>query len=172
MSTEPDEARLAVTSRRTLFVGAGAVGAGALLAACGNGDDVSEPGPPPETQDDRPGDGPETAPEDDGPDDGADGVLAQVDEIEVGGGVIVGSERVVITQPTEGDFRGFSAICTHMGCTVSSIGDGTINCACHGSQYSIEDGSVVRSAPELTPDTQNPLPEVDISVDGDRIIRA
>jgi Rieske Fe-S protein len=29
-----------------------------------------------------------------------------------------------------------------MGCTVGSVSD-TINCPCHGSMFSIEDGSVV-----------------------------
>jgi Rieske Fe-S protein len=171
MNGEPDRTSLGVTSRRTLFAGAGALGAGALLVACGNGE-ADEPGPPADTNDGAPADDSQTAPDDGGPADDADGALAQVDEVEVGGGVINTSERVVITQPVEGDFRGFTAICTHQGCTVSTVSNGTINCACHGSRYSIEDGSVVQSAPELTPDTQNPLAEVEISVDGDRIIRA
>jgi Rieske Fe-S protein len=29
-----------------------------------------------------------------------------------------------------------------MGCTVDSVGGGVITCPCHGSQYSIVDGSV------------------------------
>lgn len=174
MSAEPDAIRHGVTrpgetSRRTFFAGAGAVGVGALLAACGNGNENGEGAPPPDTGDGPP-DGPDTGPEP--PQDESDGALAQVDEVEVGGGVINAGERVVITQPAGGDFRGFTAICTHMGCTVSSVNNGTINCACHGSRYSIEDGSVVQSAPELTPDTQDPLSEVEISVDGDRIVRA
>ena len=49
---------------------------------------------------------------------------------------------VVVTQPTAGTFKAFSSTCTHMGCTVSSVKNGTINCPCHGSRYSIADGSV------------------------------
>ena len=48
----------------------------------------------------------------------------------------------MVTQPTRGRVQGFTAVCTHQGCLVSSVSDGTINCACHGSKYSIEDGDV------------------------------
>jgi Rieske Fe-S protein len=90
--------------------------------------------------------------------------------VEVGGGIILGDQGVVLTQPSSGEFKGFSATCTHQGCTVSSISDGTINCPCHGSRFSIEDGSVVQAASGLTTDTQAPLPEVPINVDGDSIL--
>nr|WP_246400893.1 Rieske (2Fe-2S) protein [Jiangella mangrovi] len=83
--------------------------------------------------------------------------------------MILADQGVVITQPTAGDFRGFSSVCTHQGCTVTSVGDGTIDCACHGSRFSIEDGSVVQAAAGLSPDDQDPLPEVAVSVDGDQI---
>jgi Rieske Fe-S protein len=36
-----------------------------------------------------------------------------------------------------------AAICTHMGCTVDQAANGTIDCPCHGSQFSVKDGSVV-----------------------------
>ena len=98
-----------------------------------------------------------------------DNVVAGTGEVEVGGGLILADQRIVITQPTEGDFRGFSAVCTHQGCTVSAVRDGTIDCACHGSRFSIEDGSVVQAASGLTPESQDPLPEVAVSVEGDQI---
>jgi Rieske Fe-S protein len=86
----------------------------------------------------------------------------------VGGGLVVSEHRVVITQPTAGDFRAFSAICTHLGCTVTSVSDGTINCPCHGSRFSIEDGSVVE--PALGSSAQQPpLPAAAITVNGDAI---
>ena len=60
-----------------------------------------------------------------------------ISAVPVGGGVILADEQVVITQPQEGVFQAFSAVCTHQGCVVSEVSDGTINCPCHGSRYSI-----------------------------------
>ena len=70
-------------------------------------------------------------------------VIAKTSQVPEGGGIILQDAGVVVTQPDAGDFKGFSDICTHMGCPVSSVSGGTINCNCHGSQYSITDGSVV-----------------------------
>jgi Rieske Fe-S protein len=119
--------------------------------------------PPPANDDDpNPGDA-----DDDGNDE--DVVSASTSDVEIGGGVILEDDRVVITQPTEGEFRGFSAVCTHQGCAVNAISDGTINCPCHGSRYSIVDGSVVQAAAGLTPEAQDPLPGVSVQVDGDQV---
>ena len=49
-----------------------------------------------------------------------------------------------MTQPTAGTFKAFSAICTHQGCMVGEVADGTIICPCHGSQFTIADGSVAQ----------------------------
>jgi Rieske Fe-S protein len=61
----------------------------------------------------------------------------------------------VVTQPKPGDFKGFTNICTHMGCPVHDV-TSTINCTCHGSQYSITDGSVV-TGPATQPLAAKPL---------------
>jgi Rieske Fe-S protein len=84
-------------------------------------------------------------------------------DIPVGGGTIYPDLEVVVTQPTRGEFKAFSAICTHQGCTVGQVAHGTIDCPCHGSEFSVKDGSVVRG-----PATQ-PLPEKRVTVNGDRI---
>ncbi|WP_353953677.1 Rieske (2Fe-2S) protein [Knoellia sp. S7-12] len=68
--------------------------------------------------------------------------LAKKAEIPVGGGKVIESAKVVITQPTAGEYKAFSAVCTHQGCTVSGVADGTINCACHGSKFDIATGEV------------------------------
>ena len=68
--------------------------------------------------------------------------------------------QTVITQPKKGEFKAFSAICTHQGCIVAAVTT-TINCPCHGSKYSITDGSVVN------PPAPKPLPPKTIKVDGD-----
>jgi Rieske Fe-S protein len=160
MSDERLESVAGATSRRALFAGAGAIGASAVLAACGSDGPDGGPGPaaPPGGNGDNGDNG------DNGGEQG-DGVLTTTGEVEVGGGVILTQQRVVITQPSEGDFRGFSAICTHEGCLVATVNDGTITCPCHGSRFSIEDGSVMQGAIA----GQGPLAAVDIEVDGSEI---
>jgi Rieske Fe-S protein len=81
----------------------------------------------------------------------------------VGGGTVLGDQEVVVTQPTEGEFMAFSAVCTHQGCLVQSVSEGKINCPCHGSAFSVEDGSVV------TGPAQTPLERRTVSVEGDQI---
>ena len=84
-------------------------------------------------------------------------------DIPVGGGKIFADEKIVVTQPTAGEFKAFSSICTHQGCPVTKIADGTIDCTCHGSKYSIEDGSVEEGpAPK-------PLPQKAVTVTGDTL---
>ena len=90
-------------------------------------------------------------------------VLAKTTDIEVGGGAIFADEQVVVTQPSAGEFKCFTSICTHQGCPVTSVSDGTINCDCHGSQYSIEDGSVITGPATF------PLAEEQITVSGSEI---
>jgi Rieske Fe-S protein len=89
--------------------------------------------------------------------------LAKTSEIPVGGGKIFKDEKVVVTQPTKGEFKAFSDICTHQGCQVTSVSGGTINCPCHGSKFHITDGSVAN------PPADKPLPEKQIRVTGDSI---
>ena len=96
----------------------------------------------------------------------ADAKLAATADVPVGGGVILADAQLVITQPKAGTFKAFSAICTHQGCTVSSVENGTINCPCHGSEFAIADGSVVAGpAPK-------PLPAQSIKVSGGSITAA
>ncbi len=91
------------------------------------------------------------------------GALASTSEIPVGGGTIFPAKLVVVTQPAAGEYKAFSAVCTHMGCTVGQVANGTIDCPCHGSQYSIKTGAVVGGpAPK-------PLPAKKIKVTGDSI---
>lgn len=89
--------------------------------------------------------------------------LAKAADIPEGGGKIFKEQKVVVTQPQKGEFKAFSAICTHQGCTVSKVADGTIDCACHGSEFHIADGSVAKG-----PATE-PLPEEKITVSGGSI---
>jgi Rieske Fe-S protein len=93
----------------------------------------------------------------------AAGALAATSDIPVGGGKIFDTQLTVVTQPTAGEFKAFSAVCTHMGCTVNQIADGRIDCPCHGSEYSITDGAV------LAGPAPRPLPAKTIKITGDSI---
>ena len=96
----------------------------------------------------------------------ADAKLSATADVPVGGGVILTDSQLVITQPKAGTFKAFSAICTHQGCAVSTVENGTINCPCHGSEFAITDGSVVAGpAPK-------PLPAQAIKVSGGSITAA
>ena len=93
----------------------------------------------------------------------AKGELAKVADIPVGGGKVFKDRNVVVTQPTQGTIKCFSAICTHQGCTVGDVSGGTINCPCHGSKFKVADGSVANG-----PATK-PLEVVNVTVSGDTI---
>jgi Rieske Fe-S protein len=87
--------------------------------------------------------------------------ITKTSDVPVGSGVIVGD--VVVTQPSAGQFKGFSAKCTHAGCTVNKVADGTIDCPCHGSKFNL-DGSVANG-----PATK-PLEPQAVTVQGDSIV--
>ncbi|MGW6021382.1 Rieske (2Fe-2S) protein [Streptomyces sp. NPDC055099] len=143
-------------SRRSVVAAAGVVSLAAALAACGESDD----GYGSDQADEQ------TPAEADAPEGAAGAALAKTSEIPVGGGKIFKDQGVVVTQPTEGDFKAFSNRCTHKQCPVTSVEGGTINCPCHGSKFSIADGSV-KAAP-----APKPLPAAEIKVDGDTITLA
>ncbi|WP_330456954.1 Rieske (2Fe-2S) protein [Streptomyces sp. NBC_00820] len=89
--------------------------------------------------------------------------LARTAEIPEGGGKIFKERKIVVTQPAKGEFKAFSAICTHQGCTVAKVADGTIDCPCHGSRFHIADGTVAHG-----PATRA-LPAEQIKVEGNSI---
>jgi Rieske Fe-S protein len=133
-------------TRRTVLL---ATGAAALAAGCGsdggNGGD---------------GGGGGTSP------DAAGQELISTAGVPVGGGTVLADEKIVVTQPEEGDFKAFSAICTHQNCVVADVADGTVNCTCHGSRFRITDGSVEQGP------APRPLPGERITVEGNSIRRA
>ncbi len=90
-------------------------------------------------------------------------VLAATAEIPIGSGKIFTAERVVVTQPARDTYRAFSAVCTHVGCILNRISDGTIICPCHGSRFKIADGAVV-TGPAPTPLPKKPIKIIDGTV--------
>ena len=157
-------------SRRTLLAGAG-VTCAALLTGCTTYDanNGGLAGPPPSSG----------APATSGvsvPDDGvtsgaaagassAAAALTSTSAVHEGGGTIIGGKNIVITQPEAGTFKAFTAVCTHAGCIVNSVSGGTINCPCHGSKFSIKDGSVVNGP------AASPLATIAIEVEGSSIVQ-
>ena len=92
----------------------------------------------------------------------AAGLTAKAADIPVGSGTIFAEAQTVVTQPAAGQFKAFTSICTHQQCPVTEVTD-TINCKCHGSKFSITDGSVVsQPAP-------SPLAAKSVTVDGDMV---
>ena len=89
--------------------------------------------------------------------------VAATKDVPVGGGTILPDQELVVTQPTKGEFHCFTAVCTHMGCIVSSVQLGGIRCECHGSAYSIEDGTPVN------PPATEALQEFPVTVEGGQV---
>ncbi|MEV7453414.1 Rieske (2Fe-2S) protein [Streptomyces nigra] len=134
-------------TRRDLLIATGTAGAAALAVGCGDsGDGDSSTSVSPGRSGETPGQ-----------------ELTTTDDVPVGGGKIFSDEKVVVTQPEEGRFEAFSAICTHQQCLVSTVSDGTINCPCHGSKFKITDGAVAN------PPATRPLPPKNIVVEGNSI---
>lgn len=147
-----------MNARRRTVLAAGAAGAAALAAGCGSSGDeggTSDASGTPTASD--------GASESASPDAPAGAELAKTGDVPVGGGTIFKEQKIVVTQPEEGEFKAFSAVCTHASCLVSTVSDGTINCPCHGSKFSITDAAV-----EAGPATR-PLPAEQISVSGGAI---
>jgi nitrite reductase/ring-hydroxylating ferredoxin subunit len=136
--------------RRSLFAGGlGLTLAGLGLTACGSTNDTATAGTT-------------TAA---GTTSGAAGSpKVKVADVPVGGGVIMQDADFVVTQPAAGTYKAFSKICTHQGCPVSSVANGHINCTCHGSTFSVTDGSVV-SGP-----ARKALAETKVTLSGDSLV--
>ncbi|MFF0311708.1 Rieske (2Fe-2S) protein [Streptosporangium sp. NPDC004379] len=141
-------------TRRAMLLGAGGAGVAAVLTACGGdgGQTTAEVGEP------------SAAGSADADTQQGQGTLAKTADIPVGGGTVFEDRKVVVTQPAAGEFKAFSSVCTHKGCQVQSVSDGTINCPCHGSRFAIADGSVKQG-----PATK-PLEAKEVKVEGDSIV--
>jgi Rieske Fe-S protein len=114
-------------SRRTMLRGAAVGGVAVpLLAACGGGN---------------------VSPDASGSAGGSSGsggkVTVPTADVPVGGGTILTDQKVVVTQPTQGTFKAFTAVCTHQGCTVTKIEGGQIICPCHQSHFDATTGDRV-----------------------------
>ncbi|MEU0396220.1 Rieske (2Fe-2S) protein [Streptomyces sp. NPDC006208] len=138
-------------ARRTVVAAVGGAGLAVALSACGDADDSGQ------SVSQQQAGGPSIG-------SAAGKELARTADIPEGGGKVIGD--VVVTQPRAGEFKAFSSKCTHQGCAVKDIADGTINCPCHNSRFDVADGSV-KAGPATSP-----LPPAAIKVQGDSITLA
>ncbi|WP_067820637.1 Rieske (2Fe-2S) protein [Actinomadura kijaniata] len=127
--------------RRAVLCGAGALGAAAVTAGC-----ASQPRKARPAADLR---GKE---------------IAKTADIPVGGGKVYADTKLVVTQPAQGQFKAFSATCTHSGCLCNRVNNGVIECPCHGSHFKVTDGSVAQGP------ASSGLLEYPVQVRGDGIV--
>lgn len=156
----------ALTRRRLAGVAVGGLSL-PVLAACGGGGGSSTTATDPGSSAGTPSGGgggksPSSSAE----------VLVGTAQVPVGGGVILGDQNVVVTQPDKGSFEGFSATCTHQGCLLATVAGGTINCGCHGSQFSITNGANVTGPSGSPAGSVAALPKVPVKVQGGNVVKA
>ena len=150
-----ESSSVGLTRRAALTGGCGLACAAALTACAGYGSGGPAPAAAP---------APESAPAPAGG--SGQPALAAVADVPVGGGVVLAAQGIVVTPPTAGEFKAFSATCTHQGCTVNEVANGTINCPCHGSKFAVADGS-----PTAGP-AKKPLLEKAVAVQGSSVVLA
>lgn len=123
-ATVATESSARVFSRRATLI-TGAVASGALLASCAEGDSDVTP--------------PEGSVE-----------MGAASAVGVGKAAKLthGSTTVIVSQPSSGEYKAFSTVCTHQGCQVQVQDSNRIVCPCHGSEYAVADGSVVHGPAE------------------------
>jgi Rieske Fe-S protein len=153
------EGRCEGNTRRAVLAGLGLAGVGGVLVGCGSSDanDASTgTSAPPAAQPDS------SAPAADAPA-AAGKVLGDASAVPVGGGVVFKAAKVIVTQPTAGEYKAWSNVCTHTGCAIDEVAGGTMNCPCHGSKFAVADASVTAGP------ASGPLEEKTIKVTGGKI---
>jgi Rieske Fe-S protein len=163
-NAEPISGPAVASSRRTVLRAAGflaAAGGAAVVTACAaDGDPAAAPST-------AAGSGSSSAPGSTSAASSAasspSGPSVAASKVPVGGGVILNEADYVVTQPTKGKYKAFTKVCTHQGCAVAEVANGVIHCDCHGSEFSIKDGSVVR------PPASRPLAEHDVTVSDGKV---
>ncbi|MBO4259491.1 Rieske (2Fe-2S) protein [Streptomyces griseorubiginosus] len=155
-------------ARRTVVAAVGAAGLAVALTACGSSDDNSSSSSDTQAGANASNGGTAGGDASASASSGSGGgtALAKTADIPEGGGKIFKDKSVVVTQPASGTFKAFSTRCPHQGCAVSSISGGVIVCPCHGSEFSVTDGSVKKGPATTGLTAQN------VTVSGDSITLA
>ncbi|MFD0373503.1 Rieske (2Fe-2S) protein [Streptomyces sp. NPDC059071] len=132
------------STRRTVLKGAALAGAAGLgVAACSTDSKVGHAQNPTPT---------------------APVALGAPDEVPVGGAKLYREQRVLVHCPAQGQYKAFSAQCTHAGCVLDKIENNEGNCPCHGSRFDVTTGKALQGPATV------PLPEVPVRVENGRLI--
>jgi cytochrome b6-f complex iron-sulfur subunit len=94
-------------------------------------------------------------------------VAAKVGDVQPNSGKVFlfGSKPALLVHTSQGTYKAFSAVCTHLSCTVQYRGDfGHIWCACHDGHYDPLSGQVLSGPPP------RPLAEFGVTVKGNDIV--
>jgi Rieske Fe-S protein len=90
-------------------------------------------------------------------------LLAALSQVPAGGGLILAKDKIVLISGAGGTVHGFSAVCTHQGCTVNSVSGEAISCPCHGSRFDAQTGAVIAGP------APSPLPKIPVTVRGNNV---
>ncbi|MBI2618602.1 MAG: Rieske (2Fe-2S) protein [Ignavibacteriales bacterium] len=92
--------------------------------------------------------------------------VGKIEDIQKDSGQIVkfGNKPVILVRKPNGEFRSFSATCTHLDCTVQYRSDmGVIWCACHNGKYDLNGRNIEGPPPR-------PLEEFRVVMQGDEVL--
>ncbi|AXE77309.1 MULTISPECIES: Rieske (2Fe-2S) protein [Streptomyces] len=90
--------------------------------------------------------------------------LGAAEEVPVGGSKLYRDQRVIVTCPAKGQYKAFSAQCTHAGCLLDKVEDNVGNCPCHGSRFDTTTGKAMQG-----PATA-PLSSVPVRIEGGKLV--
>ncbi len=93
----------------------------------------------------------------------ASGTVGKASDVPVGGAKIFAAEKVLVSQPSQGEFKAFSTICTHRQCAITELKGEEIECTCHHSRFNVADGSVAKGP------ANKPLTELKVTVSGENL---
>lgn len=120
------------------------------LTACGGSDD--------EGSDDGGSAGGDST---DGGDSGA--ITVPKSDVPVGDGTVLEKEKVIVAQPSEGEYVAYDAVCPHKQCLVSQIKETELVCPCHDSVFDAKTGDVTGGPAETG------LAKYTVTEDGDNL---
>ncbi|CAO0825640.1 Cytochrome bc1 complex Rieske iron-sulfur subunit OS=Streptomyces microflavus OX=1919 GN=G3I39_14675 PE=4 SV=1 [Streptomyces microflavus] len=86
-------------------------------------------------------------------------------QVPVGGAKLYREQRLVVSCPAKGEYKAFSAQCTHGGCVLTKVEGTEGHCACHGSRFDTTTGKVVQGPATV------PLPAVPVTAEGGKARR-